>query len=45
MSLGIEVDASYLYLNINLGGYRMNPHDCTASNVTGTGLTVAAASF
>ena len=45
MSFGIEVDASYLYLNLNSGGHRMNHHVCTTSNVTGTGASVAAASF
>ena len=45
MSLGTEVDVSYLYLDVNSGGHRMHDHDCTTSNVTGTGATIAAATF
>ena len=39
MILGIDVDTSYLYQNVNSGGYRMNRNVCTTSNVIGTGAT------
>ena len=45
MILGIDVDTSYLYQNVNSGEYRMNRNVCTTSNVIGTGATIAVATF
>ena len=45
MILGIEVDASYLYQNVNSGGYGMNRNVCMTTNVIGTGANIAVATF